>query len=40
MAFWFGSSNALLGGRMPKDVLVEAGIVLDAAEYEVCDSAF
>lgn len=41
MAFWFGSSNSTLGGRMPKDVLErEPEIVLDAAEYEVSESPF
>jgi len=41
MAFWFGSSNSILGGRMPKDVLKdEPELVLDAAEYEVSDSPF
>ncbi|CAG8865794.1 hypothetical protein PS627_01713 [Pseudomonas fluorescens] len=37
MAFWFGSSNSMLGGRLPKDVLKDdPGAVLEAAKDEVC----
>lgn len=36
MAFWFGSSNSYLGGRMPKDVLMkDPRIVLEAAKDEI-----
>lgn len=36
MAFWFGSSNSYLAGRMPKDVLAEdPELVLKAAKDEV-----
>ncbi len=36
MAFWFGSSNSYLGGRLPKDVLKDLpGKVLDAAQDEI-----
>lgn len=37
MALWFGSSNANLGGKQPKDVFkIDLSIVLDAASDEVC----
>lgn len=37
LAFWFGSTNSYLGGRMPKDVLKEdPASVLEAAKDEVC----
>ncbi|WP_323601010.1 hypothetical protein [Pseudomonas putida] len=36
MAFWFGSSNSYLAGRLPKEVLVEdPAAVLEAARDEV-----
>lgn len=36
MAFWFGSSNSYLGGRMPKDVLPkDPQAALDAAKDEI-----
>lgn len=36
MAFWFGSSNSFLGGRMPKNVLRDdPQIVLAAAKDEI-----
>jgi len=36
MAFWFGSSNSYLAGRLPKEVLVEdPAAVLEAAKDEV-----
>lgn len=39
MAFWFGSSNSYLGGRMPKDVFQnDLQRVLDAAKCEICDA--
>lgn len=38
LAFWFGSSNSYLGGRMPKDVLQnDLQSVLEAAQHEVSD---
>jgi len=38
LAFWFGSSNSYLGGRMPKDVFHEdLQGVLEAAQNEVSD---
>lgn len=37
LAFWFGSSNSYLGGRLPKDVLqADPTSVLEAARNEVC----
>jgi len=37
MAFWFGSSNSYLAGKLPKDLLkTDPQRVLDAAEQEVC----
>lgn len=36
LAFWFGSSNSYLGGRLPKDVLRdEPAMVLEAATDEI-----
>lgn len=36
MAFWFGSSNSYLGGRLPKDVLRDEPLrVLEAAKDEI-----
>jgi hypothetical protein len=37
LAFWFGSANSYLSGRLPKEVLKEdAASVLEAAKNEVC----
>lgn len=41
MAFWFGSPNSYLAGRMPKDVFMEnLGSVLEAAKDEVTPLPF
>lgn len=38
LAFWFGSSNSYLAGRMPKDVFQDdLQGVLEAAQNEICD---
>lgn len=38
LAFWFGSSNSYLGGRMPKDVFPDdLQGVLEAAQNEICE---
>ncbi len=38
LAFWFGSSNSYLGGRMPKDVFQDdLQGVLGAAQNEICE---
>ncbi|RMP31144.1 hypothetical protein [Pseudomonas coronafaciens] len=37
MAFWLGSTDSLLGGRQPKDVLaVDPEAVMEAARSEIC----